>query len=102
MALEFKTATIRFQGVENSQTRTQTVPFTAAVKNAATAIQGFSFDFEGVVEHPIDKVQVNVGTASNPVGTTVVEAQATVNYSGKPSSDFEYNATVIVLVIAEL
>lgn len=102
MALVFKPVTIRFRGEETSRTETQTVPFTSAIKQATTAIQGFSFDFEGIVEHPIDKLQVKVGIANDPVNTTIVEAQATVNYSGKPSSDFEYNADVIVLVIAEL
>jgi hypothetical protein len=97
MGLEFKTATLRFQRVESSNTNTQTVSFDSEVRRATTVLQGFSFDFEGIVEHPIDKVQVNVGTAGPPAGNDV-EVQATVNYADKAQN--EYNATVNILVIA--
>jgi hypothetical protein len=100
--MEFKKATISFKNLETGDTKTQTVPFTVAIKKAVIVLQGFNFDFKGNVEHPVDKIEVKVDTVGNPAGATVVEASAKVAYTGKVSSEFEYNADVHILVIAEV
>src|SRR6266545_610903 len=100
MAIVFKVPPpIKFQRVEGQQSRTQTVSFPRPVHDAQVAVQAFSLDFEGIV----DKLQVSTRQLTPPgTGGNDVEIEVSVNYSGKPSSETEYNATVTVLVIADV
>lgn len=99
MAILFKVpGPIRFQRVEGQQSRTQTVSFNRRVNDAQVALQAFSLDFEGIVERPIDKIQVS--TRQVGIGGNDVEIEVSVNLGGKPTSDSEFNAAVTVLVMA--
>lgn len=104
MAIVFKVPPpIRFQRVEGQQSKTQTVSFPRPVHDAQVAVQAFSLDFEGIVERPVDKLQISTRQLTPPgTGGNDVEIEVAVNYSGKPSSETEYNATVTVLVIADV
>jgi hypothetical protein len=104
MPIQFVPHTISFRRIEGSQPESATLTgFAAPIKAAQVVLQGFRFDFEGVVEHPIDKVQVQVGfDGPPPIGATVAVVRALVDYSGKPTSDFEYNVDVNLVVIAEV
>jgi hypothetical protein len=99
MAVVFKVAPkFQFSNVEGPQSDTQQVSFGTNVKDAQVALQGFTFDFEGVVERPIDKVHVSISKVTHAGNDVTVSAS--VNYTGKARND--YNATVTVLVIAEV
>jgi hypothetical protein len=98
MALEFKIADINFSNVRGTQKETQTVSFNGFVNRAETAVHGFTFDFV-TGDNNLDRLQVltrRLNTAHNDV-----EVQATVIVADRTRDD-DYNATVNVLVIADV
>ena len=98
MALQFKIADINFSNVRGTQKETQTVSFNNIVQSAETALHGFTFDFVSG-DNNLDRLQVltrRVSTAGNDV-----EVQATVIVADRTRDD-DYNATVNVLVIADV
>jgi hypothetical protein len=92
---------IRFQGAEGKKTELQPVSFPEDVKAAEVAIQSFTFDFTSTTPpqgHQIDKLEVS--TRNQGIGGETVTVEATVNLAG--SGEADYNATVTVLVIADV
>jgi|SRR5205809_6148383 hypothetical protein len=99
MPLDFATTRVTFMNREGPDKQRETVPFASTVRRAEAAVKGFSLDFsETVGNFPIDRVQVTarpIRTAGNDV-----EIEVEVNYTNKNRD--EYNATVDVLVIAQV
>jgi hypothetical protein len=92
---------IRFQGVETRKTQQLPVSFPDDVRDADVAIQSFTFDFTSTTPpqgHLLDKIEVS--TRRQGIGGETVTVEATVNIAG--SGEEDYNATVTVLVIADV
>jgi hypothetical protein len=105
MALVFQVSRpFKFQGVEGQQTRTQQVSFPSPVNTrigAEVAIQAFNFDFltQGS-QAPLDRMEVRAQQVG--IGGNDVTVEVTANFAAKPGIESEYNASVTVLVIADL
>jgi hypothetical protein len=98
MALRFETFDINFSNVRGTQTQSRTVPFNGTVQAAQVAVQGFLFDFV-TGDNNLDRIQVKakkVERAGNDV-----EAEVRVIVADRTRDD-DYNATVNVLVIADV
>jgi hypothetical protein len=98
MALQFAIADLNFSNVRGTQKQTRTVSFDGFVQRAETAVHGFTFDFVSG-DNNLDRIQVltrRLSTAHNDV-----EVQATVICADRTRDD-DYNATVNVLVIADV
>jgi hypothetical protein len=106
MALVFQVPPpFRFQRVEGPQSEQRQVSFNRPINQnigAQVAIQAFSLDIEGAPDPrvPLDKIQVTSRQVG--IGGNDVTIEVAVNYAGKIGSEVEYNASVTVLVIADL
>jgi hypothetical protein len=105
MALVFQVSRpFKFQNEEGQETETQQVSFPRRVNpdiGAEVAIQAFNFDFltQGP-QAPLDRMEVSARQVG--IGGNDVTVEVTVNFSAKPGIETEYNASVTVLVIADL
>jgi flagellar basal body rod protein FlgB len=98
MPLAFKTSDFKFTNSEGADSKTQTVSFPHHVNLAETAVQSFQFDFVEA-DRNIDKVQVSAFRLG--INGNNVDVEVRVNYADRLHDD-EYNATVRVLVIADM
>jgi hypothetical protein len=99
MALRMKIAPpFEFNNVEGEQPQTHEVAFEREVLDAQVAIQAFTFNFAGAGQEKLDVVKVEARQAGRT--GNIVTVRTTVNYVGKPES--EYTAKVTVLVIADM
>lgn len=98
MALKFETFSINFSNVRGTQTETRTVSFGGTVQSAEVAVQGFLFDFVNN-DNNLDRIQVQAKKLDR--AGQVVEAEVRVIVADRTRDD-DYNATVNVLVIADV